>query len=254
MRFLVTNDDGIRAPGLAALVEALSPLGEVLIVAPDRERSATAHAITLHDPLRVEQVRRDGAFWGHAVSGTPVDCVKLAINALYDAPPDFVVAGINPGTNVGTNAIYSGTVSAAVEGAMCGVTSLAVSIDSVEELDYTGAAAFARRFIEQLVANDCPKGMLFNINLPDLPPDEIRGVRLTHQGRMVFREEFHERTDPQRRTYYWLGGQLPEMDDADEASGADSAAVRQGYISVTPLHYDLTDYAALEKVRGWTIE
>ncbi len=165
------------------------------------------------------------------------------------------MAGINPGTNVGTNAIYSGTVSAAIEGAMCGVTSLAVSIASIEEPDYAGAAAFAKKFIEKLIANDCPKGMLFNVNLPDLPPGEVRGVRITRQGRMMFREEFHERTDPQRRTYYWLGGELPELDEADETSDDDdSTAVRQGYISVTPLHYDLTDYTALKKLRSWSFE
>jgi len=172
-------------------------------------------------------------------------------------PPDFVVAGINPGTNVGTNAIYSGTVSAAIEGAMNGITSLAISIDSAngmsgaDEPDYAAAAEFAARFIRTLVANDCPKGMLFNITLPDLPRDEIRGVRVTRQGRLMFREEFHERTDPQRRTYYWLGGQLPQLDEAEDA---DSTAVRQGYISVTPIHYDLTDYAALDQLKSWSFE
>jgi len=251
MRFLVTNDDGIRAAGLEALADSLRQLGEVVIVAPDRERSATAHAITLHDPLRVEPVNRHGRFYGHAVSGTPVDCVKLAIVSLLDAPPDFVVAGINPGTNVGTNAIYSGTVSAAIEGAMNGVTSLALSIASEQEPDYTGAAAFAPRFIQQLIANHCPDGMLFNINLPDLPPDAVRGTRVTRQGRLMFREEFHKRLDPQRRTYYWLGGELPELDEDDDV---DNAAVRQGYISITPLHYDLTDHAAIEQVRTWTGE
>ncbi len=261
MRLLVTNDDGVHAPGLEALVEALSPLGEVIVVAPDRERSATAHAITLHKPLRVEKVSRNGAFYGHAVSGTPVDCVKLALVSLLNEPPDFVVAGINPGTNVGTNAIYSGTVSAAVEGAMNRVTSLAISIDSTDDPDYTAAAKFAARFLRSLVANECPPGMLFSINLPDLPGDEIRGVRITRQGRLMFREEFHERTDPQRRRYYWLGGELPEFDEADEASGddtsgadTDSTAVREGYISVTPIHYDLTDYAAIERVRSWSFE
>ena len=251
MRFLVTNDDGVHAPGLEALVEALSQLGEVVVVAPDRERSATAHAITLHMPLRVEKVSRNGAFYGHAVSGTPVDCVKLALVSLLDEPPDFVVAGINPGTNVGTNAIYSGTVSAAIEGAMNGVTSLAISIDSVDDPEYDAAAEFAVRFVRTLVENECPRGMLFNINLPDLPRDEIRGVRVTRQGRLMFREQFHERTDPQRRRYYWLGGELSELDEGEDA---DSTAVREGYISVTPIHYDLTDYAAIERVRSWSFE
>ncbi len=263
MRLLVTNDDGVHAPGLDALVEALSPLGEVMTIAPDRERSATAHAITLHKPLRVEKVSRNGAFYAYAVSGTPVDCIKLALVSLLDERPDFVVAGINPGTNVGTNAIYSGTVAAAIEGAMNGVTSLAISIDSADaapddDPDYTAAANFAARFIRTLVANECPPGMLFSINLPDLPGDEIRGVRITRQGRLMFREEFHERTDPQRRRYYWLGGELPEFDEAsaDHMSGAetDSTAVREGYISVTPIHYDLTDYAAIERVRSWSFE
>jgi len=251
MRFLVTNDDGIHAAGLEALAQSLGALGEVAIVAPDRERSATAHAITLREPLRVEAVRRNGAFYGHAVSGTPVDCVKLGISTLMPAPPDFVVAGINPGTNVGTNAIYSGTVSAAIEGAMYGVTSLAISIASLQTTDYTTAAAFAKKFVQRLVAHDCPKGMLFNVNLPDLPFDEVRGVKITRQGRMQFREEFHKRTDPQQRTYYWLGGELPDVEEDDDV---DNTAVRQGYISVTPIHYDLTDHAALEKLRSWSFD
>jgi 5'-nucleotidase len=256
MRFLVTNDDGIYAPGLAALVQALRPVGEVVVVAPDRERSATAHAITLHNPLRVEKVTRDGAFYGHAVSGTPVDCVKLGIVSLLGARPDFVLAGINPGTNVGTNAIYSGTVSAAIEGAMNGVTSLALSIDCAGatpngEPNYAPAAEFAVRLIRLLEAAGRPRPVAFNINVPDLPADRIKGVRLTHQGRLMFREEFHERTDPQRRTYYWLGGELPASEDGEEA---DSTAVLHGYISVTPLHYDLTDYAALEQLRTLSFE
>jgi 5'-nucleotidase len=256
MRFVVTNDDGIYAPGLGALVEALRPLGEVVVVAPDRERSATAHAITLHNPLRVEKVSRDGAFYGHAVSGTPVDCVKLAIVSLLRERPDFVLSGINPGTNVGTNAIYSGTVSAAIEGAMNGVTSLALSIDCVggasdNEPDYAPAAAFAVRLIRLLSTSERAGPVAFNINLPDLPAEQIKGVRLTHQGRLMFREEFHERTDPQRRTYYWLGGELPAPADGEDA---DSTAVLQGYISVTPLHYDLTDYAALERLRALPLE
>ena len=251
MRILATNDDGIYAPGLEALVEALAPLGEVVVVAPNRERSATAHAITLHEPLRVEEVRRNGAFFGHAVSGTPVDCVKIAVVSLLKERPDFLVSGINPGTNVGTNAIYSGTVSAALEGAMNGITSLAVSIDSVDEPDYAPAAAFTRRFIEHLASAELARPTAFNINLPDLPADRIRGVRFTHQGRLMFREEFHQRTDPQRRVYYWLGGELPVP---DEGAHADSTAVLDGYIAVTPLHCDLTDYTALEQIRMWEVE
>lgn len=251
MRILATNDDGIYAPGLEALVEALAPLGEVVVVAPNRERSATAHAITLHEPLRVEKVSRNGAFFGHAVSGTPVDCVKLAVVSLLEQRPDFVVSGINPGTNVGTNAIYSGTVSAALEGAMNGITSLAVSIDSVEEPDYAAAAAFTRRFIERLASGGLARATAFNVNLPDLPADRIKGVRFTHQGRLMFREEFHQRTDPQRRVYYWLGGELPV---ADDGADADSTAVLDGYIAVTPLHCDLTDYAALEQLKSWSLE
>ncbi|MBN1918875.1 MAG: 5'/3'-nucleotidase SurE [Verrucomicrobia bacterium] len=256
MRLVATNDDGIHAPGLGALVEALAPLGEVVVVAPNRERSATAHAITLHEPLRVEKVSRNGAFFGHAVSGTPVDCVKLAVVSLLAERPDFLVSGINPGTNVGTNAIYSGTVSAALEGAMNGITSLAVSIDasgdvSGDELDYVGAAAFTRRFIERLASGGLARPTAFNINLPNLPADRIKGMRFTHQGRLMFREEFHERTDPQRRVYYWLGGELPVSDDG---AHADSTAVLDGYIAVTPLHYDLTDYDALDQMRAWEVE
>ena len=248
MRLVLTNDDGIYAPGIAALREALAPLGDLTVVAPDMEQSGVAHSVTLARPLRVRQVRRGGQFFGYAVNGAPADCVKLAFYEILGEPPDLVVSGINLGANVGINALYSGTVAAAVEGAILGVPSMAVSVDSLEEPDFSVAAETAQRLAQQMLEADLPKRTILNVNVPALPREQIRGLRVTRQSQAGYLEEFVKRDHPRGGVYYWIMGEIEhELDDAD----TDLTAIKAGYISVSPLQYDLTNYDLLEQIRGW---
>ena len=248
MKYLLTNDDGINAPGLYALYLEIKKIGEVTIIAPASERSAVGHAITTADPLRVSEVRKDGELYGLAVSGTPADCVKIAINSLLPQRPDLVISGINQGPNTGMNVIYSGTVSAATEATMLGVPAFAISLDSFTSREFGYAAEFAARLAQSVIRNGLPAGTLLNVNVPVLPREKIRGVEVTRQGMARFTEEFHKRVDPRGRDYWWLGGELMEI---AEEEGTDSAAVKNGAVSVTPIHYDMTDYKNLDMLRGW---
>jgi 5'-nucleotidase len=250
MRILLTNDDGINAPGLQALAGEMTKIGEVVIVAPDAERSAVGHAITTASPLRVTEIRRNGALYGLAVSGTPADCVKIAINALLPDRPDLVVSGINQGPNTGMNVIYSGTVSAATEATMLGIPAFAVSLDSFTSKEFGFAAEFAARLAVSVAKNGLPSGVLLNVNVPAIPREKVRGVRVTSQGMARFTEQFHKRMDPRGHAYWWLGGELSEEEDPE---GADGWALKQGDVSVTPLHYDMTHYPSLDLIRSWKI-
>jgi 5'-nucleotidase len=250
MNILLTNDDGIHAPGLHALYLEIKKIGEVAIIAPEFERSAVGHAITTVDPLRVSEVRKDGELYGLAVSGTPADCVKIAINSLLPHRPDLVISGINQGPNTGMNVIYSGTVSAATEATMLGVPAFAISLDSFTSREFGYAAEFAGRLAQSVIRKGLPPGTLLNVNVPAVSKDKISGVRVTRQGMARFTEEFHRRVDPRGRAYWWLGGELMET---DEEEGTDSAALRDGAVSVTPIHYDMTDYENLDKIRGWKL-
>ena len=250
MNILLTNDDGINAPGLYALYLEIKKIGEVAIIAPEFERSAVGHAITTVDPLRVSEVRKDGELYGLAVSGTPADCVKIAINSLLPHRPDLVISGINQGPNTGMNVIYSGTVSAATEATMLGVPAFAISLDSFTSREFGYAAEFAGRLAQSVIRKGLPPGTLLNVHVPVVSKDTISGVRVTRQGMARFTEEFHRRVDPRGRAYWWLGGELMET---DEEEGTDSAALRDGAVSVTPIHYDMTDYENLDKIRGWKL-
>lgn len=242
MAILVTNDDGIYAPGLAALYQELRLLGEVAVVAPESEQSAVGHAISLTTPLRVKQVSLGGGARGWAVSGTPADCVKIALAELLPEPPELVVSGINLGPNVGINVLYSGTVSAATEAAILGLRAVAVSLNTYREPDFAAAALLTRRLLAQLQDWPLPERVCLNINLPALPPEQIKGVRITRQdtGRLV--EHFQHRVDPRERVYYWLA-EINERRDLE--SGTDFEALESGYISITPIHHDLTHYPSL---------
>ncbi|RMG22887.1 MAG: 5'/3'-nucleotidase SurE, partial [Methanobacteriota archaeon] len=200
---LVTNDDGIFADGILALKEALDPLGEVVVVAPDSEKSAVGHAITISDPLRVIEVERNGQFFGYGVNGTPADCVKLAVKALLKQKPALVASGINRGPNTGINAIYSGTVSAATEAAFMGIPSFAISITSFEKVDLSYAQKIARNIGEKLLREGLPPQTTLNINIPPGDENTIKGIRITRQGKGVFDEFFDKRVDPNNRVYYW---------------------------------------------------
>jgi 5'-nucleotidase len=240
---LVTNDDGIHARGLSVLAEALAPLGEVYVVAPDREQSAVGHALTLHRPLRVDRVA-DRKF---AVNGTPSDCVNLAVLGLLPEPPVLVAAGVNHGSNLGDDVTYSGTVSAAMEGTLLGVASMAVSQSDPEADDngFEAAGEVARAVATRLLVEGLPAKTLLNLNVPRGP---VKGVRLTRLGHRVYREKVIREVDPRGRPYYWIGAGPPEW--AEDAA-SDIAAVHAGFASVTPLHLDLTHHGALGRMTEW---
>lgn len=251
MRILVSNDDGIQAPGIQALAAALASEHDVTIVAPDRERSATGHSLTLHRPIRADEVQGPPhvrAAW--AVSGTPSDCVKLALGALLPSAPDLVCSGINRGPNLGTDVLYSGTVSAALEGAINGFPAIAFSLASFSDQGYERAAEFARQLLRQLHQRQMPPKSLLNVNLPALQGDAYAGVRITKLGVRKYQDHFEHRTDPRGRTLYWLAG---EANEDGEAPDTDVAAVRDNFVSVTPIHYDMTDYTLMNPLREWNI-
>ncbi len=240
MRFLFTNDDGVNADGLRALIDKVRevPHLSAFVVAPDRERSATGHAISIHHPIELRELPSDDErIKIYAASGTPADCVKLAIQGLMDDPPDFIVSGINRGPNLGTDVFYSGTVSAAMEGALLGVKSMAVSVTAFENLDYRVAADFA---VEQAMLAGADPGWpsLVNVNVPALSGDSVAGVAITRLGVQTYRDAFTRRTDPKGRAWFWLSGTLV---DQEELNDTDACAIRRNLISVTPLLTDLTD-------------
>jgi 5'-nucleotidase len=250
MRILLTNDDGIYAKGIEALFEQLRQEHEILVVAPETEQSAVGHAITLMDPLRVKPINRNGLFFGYAVNGTPADCVKLAISELLEEPPNLVVSGINLGANIGINVIYSGTVSAATEGTILGVPAVAVSINSIKAPDFAPAASYTRRLVRQVAERGLPPHTSLNVNVPAIPGHKIRGVRVTRQGITRFVERFERRVDPRDNVYYWQCGSTPPL---EEDGDTDGSALAGDYISITPIHHDLTNYDFLESLRAWSL-
>jgi len=247
MRILLTNDDGIYAKGIEVLAAHLRTIAQVTVVAPDHERSAAGHAITLWDPLRVTSVDRNGAFFGHAVDGTPADCVKIAVQRLLKKKPDLVVSGINLGPNTGVNVIYSGTVSAALEGAVLGIPSMAVSLTTFRQPRFAVAAQVARTICVKLPTLHLPPQVVLNINVPNRPKAQLKGIRVTHQSRSRWSEAFDRRTDPRGTAYYWLKGERREI---DPEPASDEQAVRHGYVSVTPISIDLTSYKHLEALQA----
>lgn len=248
---LVTNDDGIFAEGILALKEALEPLGEVIVVAPDSEKSAVGHAITISDPLRVSEVERNGSFFGYAINGTPADCVKLAVKAILKRKPSLVASGINRGPNTGINAIYSGTVSAATEAAFMKIPSFAISITSFEKVDLSFAQKIAYHIGTQLLKNGLPPQTTLNINIPPIEEKDVKGILITKQGKGVFEEYFDKRIDPNNRIYYWLTGKKMILESENDV---DDVAVRNNYVAITPLQFDLTHYQLLEELKKWNIE
>lgn len=246
---LVSNDDGVRAPGIAALHRALEPLGRVTVVAPDRERSASSHSLTLDVPLRANRISDDVV----SVEGTPTDCVLLAIKNLLPEKPALVVSGVNRGPNMGHDVTYSGTVAAAMEATILGVPAIAVSLDRSPDgrFDYAAAADVAREVAALVLARGLPGGTLLNVNVPNVPAGGIRGVALTRLGKQIYEDSVVRKTDPRGRGYYWIGGQSSTWAVEPDT---DFAAVAQGLVSVTPIHLDLTDYRMLETLREWPLE
>jgi 5'-nucleotidase len=247
MLILVTNDDGYLAGGVRVLADAAASLGDVRVVAPDREQSATSHSLTLHYPLRVKET--DGVW---VVDGTPTDCVVLAIGELLDGRPDFVLSGVNHGANLGDDVLYSGTVAAAMEATILGIPAVAVS--------YTGkdfgrlgvwTDLLARLLRQLLLRDDYPDQTLFNVNLPGIEPEDVSGVRITTLGRRAYVGSLTRARDPAGREYFWIGGGESTWWGSDNS---DFRAVHDGYISITPLHLDLTNHKLLEGVAGWGLK
>jgi 5'-nucleotidase len=228
----------------------MKKIASVTVVAPDRQQSAVGHAITMNYPLRAIPFRKNGEFFGYAVDGTPADAVKLGVRFLLKQKPDLLMSGINHGSNTAINILYSGTVSAATEGTVLGIPSIAVSLTTHDQADFSYAAKFAARLAERVVAEGLPQGTLLNVNVPAVPEEKISGVRVTRQGSSSWEDTFDVRRDPAGREYFWLTGSMAIRDTDPET---DQIAVRENFISVTPIHYELTDRALLERMKHWSL-
>jgi 5'-nucleotidase len=246
MNILLTNDDGIGSPALSQLRRTLGAFGRVITVAPDRNQSASSQSLTLHRPLRIHPVAEDV----YAVDGTPTDCVLIAFHGLLHERPDLVVSGINHGPNMGEDVFYSGTVAAAIEGALQGVPALAASLVTRAESDFAEAADVVGSLLRQVLERGMPDHMLLNVNIPMRARARIVGVRLTTLGTRVYEDTLVKKVDPRGRDYYWIGGEDPQWQPVD---GSDYQAVDDGFVSVTPLHLDLTDHARLRTMRDWAL-
>lgn len=242
MRLLICNDDGIHAPGIHALHAAIHDFGETHVAAPAAEQSAVGHAITLSNPIKCRRIDKDGQFFGHAIGGTPADCVKLAVTGLLDGKPDLLVSGINLGPNAGISVIYSGTVSAATEGTILGIPSMAISINTFTDPIWDTPARVARDLVPKVLKRGLPPETLLNVNVPNLPFDQIKGYQVTRMGRSRYNEIFHRRTDPRGNVYYWMDGEIELLGDGE---GTDIRALENGYVSLTPIWFDLTHQAVL---------
>ena len=250
---LVTNDDGIDAPGIRALAKAMDSVGDVVVVAPIGEQSAVGHSITLDSPIRVENYNFDAEL-SHiralAITGTPCDCMKLALHELLHRKPDLAVSGINKGSNIAINVIYSGTISAASESSVNGIDSIAFSLDSKDpSADYTPAGNFAKIIAQKVLRSQLPRGVVLSTNIPAIPESEIKGIRITRQARSRWEEGFVGRKDPSNRSYYWYRGVLNILDDGPET---DNKVVQNGYVSITPLQYDRTAHGCIDVLKTWS--
>lgn len=233
---LITNDDGIHSPGLAALKKGLAPLGRIVVVAPDRDNSAISHALTMHRPLRLTELETDV----YTLDGTPTDCVSIALSKVFDHPPDLLVSGINNGPNIGDDITYSGTVSAAIEGTMYAVASLAVSMAGEPPFDFTHSEPIIRRLARKVLDNGLPASTLMNVNIPDRVP--VKGIKVTRQGRRIWKQAVQEVTDPRGRMHYWIGGGTPLLDSGKDT---DVHVLSDGFVSISPIHLDLTNHEGI---------
>jgi 5'-nucleotidase len=247
VNILVTNDDGIASPALYGLRQELESLGRVFIVAPDRDQSATSHSLTLYRPMRIDRPADDT----YAIDGTPTDCVLAATHGLLPVAPDLVVSGVNRGPNMGDDVFYSGTIAAAIEGALQGLPALALSlVTGGGPADFGYACRFARSLVDEVIARGMPPKSVLNVNVPARPAAEIQGVKITRLGKRAYDDSLIERVDPRGRSYYWIGGDAPVWQPEPES---DFLAVDEGYVSVTPLHLDLTDNALRVTLEGWKL-
>ncbi len=250
MRILVSNDDGIHAPGIHVLVDSIQGLGDIKVVAPEAERSGCSHSVTLNHPLRPKMVYRETGPFGQSVNGTPADCVKLAVHHLMDPPPDLILSGINQGANTGICVIYSGTISAAAEGAILGIPSIAFSLAVDDEPLWDTAGHVVRRVVENFAHSGLSPNTLLNVNIPNLPVEDLKGFSVVPMGKSRYIDEFEERTDPRGNRYFWLVGELKHD---DHSGNTDFHMVDDGYISLTPIHFDLTHHESLEPLIQWDL-
>jgi len=248
---LISNDDGIYSDGIYALWESMSEIGDTIVVAPNTEKSAVGHAITLSDPIRIEEVSRSGDFSGYAVNGTPADSVKIGVKAIMNSKPDIIISGINHGANVGQSLLYSGTISAATEGTFLGIPSIAISLDALRDCDFTTAKAVAKKVVNAVLENGLPKDTLLNVNVPKDRKNGIRGYQVTHQGSIYFKDHFEKREDPRGRLYYWMTG---DIIDPDTDLKSDGVALKEGYVSVTPLQLQMTNMDFTHELNEWSFD
>lgn len=247
-KILVTNDDGIDAEGIRVLAQSMQKVGDVTVVAPASPQSAMSNAMTLGRPLRIQKVYKNKKLFGYSVSGTPVDCVKVAMTHIFKKKPDLVVSGINYGSNTAINILYSGTVGAAVEGRIYDIPSVAFSLTTYENADFSYAGKIARQIARKVLKNGLPPRTLLTVNVPNVPESEIQGVVVTRQGRSCWQESMIEHHDPYGQPYYWLNGMMALYDDK---LSDDEFAIRKNYVSVTPLQFDLTNYEFMESLKTW---
>jgi len=251
MDILLTNDDGIYSEGIYVLYEALKRIGKVSVVAPEAEQSAIGHAITMSNPLRVKDAYRRAKYFGYAVSGTPADCVKIAVRSILKKKPDLIVSGINLGPNTGFSALYSGTVSGATEGAIFGISSIAVSLGTFKNPDFSFSASFTSKLAKIVYKRGLPKGTFLNVNVPACHPSKIKGIKITRQGQTPILESYDKRMDPRKHIYYWLTGEVINL---KAEKNSDIIALKKGYIAITPLHCDLTDYEFITQLEDWRLK
>lgn len=251
MKILISNDDGIDALGIYELTKAMKEIGDVTVVAPQTEQSAVGHAITMKFPLRVKEHYKDGTLFGYAVDGTPADCIKIGIRNIMDSPPDIVISGINHGSNTAINIIYSGTVSAAREAAIMNVPAIAVSVTSHEAVHFDFAAKLTQELVKQIIKKGLVNGTMLNVNVPNLSYNEIKGVLVTKPGKSKWDDIYEKRIDPYGIDYYWLTGKLFDIDNNMDT---DQCAIKNNFATVSPIHFDLTDYATFEEMKGWGVE
>jgi len=249
MNILITNDDGIDSPGILALAQALKEIGNVTVIAPDRQQSAVGHALTVSAPLRAVPFQRNGDMFGFAVNGTPADCVKLGVSTLLAIKPDLVVSGINHGANTAVNVMYSGTVSAATEAMMIGIPALAVSLTSFSlDAEMSVAADYAKRVAGSMLEWGLQKDTILNMNVPAISREEVKGMRITRLSNSYWDDSYDSRKDPMGREYHWIVGAYRVPEEADIET--DDGAVRNGWVSLTPVHYDLTHRKEVERLQS----
>ena len=241
---LITNDDGVKAPGIRALIKYIRPFGRVVVVAPDRPQSGTAHAVTIAHPLRLELITREDDYEEYACNGTPADCVKLAFKIVMRRRPDFLFSGINHGNNASINIIYSGTMAAVLEGALAGVPSVGFSLNNYSQnADFRPAESFIKTIVSTVIAKGLPAGVCLNVNIPDVAEDQIKGIKVCRQAEGTWQEDFDEREDPHGREYYWMTGVYVMIGNDQDT---DQWAIENNYIAIVPVKFDLTAYHAIE--------